>query len=67
MSTTSGPMLGIHQRNSSWTESIFKYTHEKNVCFVWVPTLEDFPSDMHSMYTDKKHQLKLEDKADLPI
>ena len=45
----------------------YSKTYDKSACLVWVPPLEDFPSDVHSMFTDKKRQLQLEDIADLPI
>jgi len=45
----------------------YSNTHDKSACLVWVPPLEDFPSNIHSMFTDETRQLKLEDIADLPI
>ena len=45
----------------------YSNTYAESACLVWVPPMEDFPSDIPSMFTDKKRQLQLEDIADLPI
>lgn len=46
-----------------------EYTNisDVNACLVWVPPLESFPEDMHSMVTDKKRMLMLSDIAGLPV
>ena len=36
----------------------YSNSHDKSACLVWVPPLEDFPSDIHAMFTDEVCQLK---------
>jgi len=46
-----------------------EYTNIKdmNACLVWLPPLDQFKENMHSMVTDAKRVLKLSDVADLPV
>ena len=42
-------------------------THDENACLVWLPPLDTFPSEMHSLSTDEKRQLFLSDVAGLLV
>ncbi|XP_052759924.1 uncharacterized protein LOC128202810 [Mya arenaria] len=46
-----------------------EYTNIKdlNACLVWIPSLDQFPQNVHEMVTDTKRFIKLSDIADLPI
>jgi len=46
-----------------------EYTNIKyvNACLVWIPSLNQFKENLHSMVTDVKRALKLSDVAELPI
>ena len=41
--------------------------HDECASLVWLPELDTFPDHMHSLITDEKRQLKLQDVANLPI